>query len=160
MSDEELDKGEFNDTQALNFMDNEMASLLDDQEVTDSDILASFQDSTENVSDALAIGMDDDLTDDRDDKLLEKRRRLVGNQLLVIISRKRELFLSHWTLSLEVIYVASCSSLRVSMIKRIVSSQRHSMSMCSHLSMPFGTLMHLWSINLQFMSLILVVSSS
>ena len=48
MSDFESDKGEFNDTQPLDSMDIEMASLLADQEVTDLDMLASTQDSTEN----------------------------------------------------------------------------------------------------------------
>ena len=42
-------------------MDIEMDCLLADQEVPDLDWLASIQDSTSNASDAIAIGMDDDL---------------------------------------------------------------------------------------------------
>ena len=61
MSDEELDNGEFDDIQPLHSMHIEMAGLLADQEVPDLDLLASIQDSTSNASDAIAIGMDDDL---------------------------------------------------------------------------------------------------
>ena len=61
MSDEKSDDGEFDDIQPLHSMHIEMAGLLADQEVPDSDLLASILDSTSNASDAIAIGMDDDL---------------------------------------------------------------------------------------------------